>query len=60
MHMTVFINCRILAGFCSALKLGKTCFVLLLNERSIAATQGLDHSLRQPPTINIPKFKWCQ
>jgi hypothetical protein len=56
MHMTVFINCRILAGFCSALKLGKTCFVLLLNERSIAGKQGLDHSVRQPLTINILKF----
>ena len=56
MHMTVFINCRILAGFCAALKLRKTCFVLLLNERSIAGKQGLDHSVRQPLTINIPKF----
>jgi hypothetical protein len=29
---------------------------LLLNERSIAGKQGLDHSVRQPLTINIPKF----
>jgi len=54
--MTVFINFRILAGFCSALKLGKTCFVLLLNERSIAGKQGLDHSVRQPQPLNISKF----